>query len=121
MDLLIYFTAAALIISKFLDCFSTWLRIGGDYRNEQNRLTAWFMKKDINTTIWMVLLIAVVIICFSTWTLFRFYPQPHYRIAFIVVGMLITVVQLAVAHNNYYRRPNFITRIVQKLLTRIKL
>lgn len=119
MDILIYLTAALLILSKGLDCYTTWLRIGGNIQNEQNTLAARAMFSiGINRTIIGVFLLVVVVVVFSTWSVFKFYPEWWYKLLFVITGLLITAVQLAVAHCNYYRRPNFITRFIQKIYNR---
>src|SRR5690606_23056 len=116
MDILIYLSAALLLITKFLDCYSTQVRIGGNFANEQNPLAQKIMgTRGIDETIWLFFLIAAVIIGLSTFMLFRMNAGILYQIAFIVIGLLISAIQFAVAHNNYYGRSNMITRSIRRI------
>lgn len=121
MDLLIYLTAALLLVSKFLDCYTTRVRIGGNIDREENPLANRIMKSiNINETIWLFFLIAAIIICFSTWLLFQLNAGIFYKIAFILTGLFITVVQFAVAHSNYYKRRNIITRYIKNIFQKAR-
>ena len=121
MDILIYLTAALLLISKFLDCYSTQVRIGGNIENENNPLAQRVMKSfKINETIWLFFLIAAVIIFLSTFMLFRMNAGILYQSVFVIIGLLITTIQFAVAHNNYFRRSNIITRFLMNITQKIK-
>ncbi|MEP6262012.1 MAG: hypothetical protein ABJ092_10575 [Gillisia sp.] len=121
MDIMIYITAALLIVSKFLYCYTTRVRIGGNIDLENNQLAHRIMKAiSINETIWLFFLIAVVIIGLSTFLLFRMNAGFLYQLAFVIIGLLITLVQFAVAHNNYYRKGNMITGFLLNLTRKIK-
>ncbi len=116
MDLLIYFTAVLLLISKFLDCYTTQVRIGDNIELEKNPLANRLMRSiRINETIWLFFLIAAIIICFSTWLLFQLNAGIFYKSAFILTGLFISGVQFAVAHSNYYKRSNIITRFIMNI------
>ena len=120
MNLLILLTAALLLITKFLDCYSTKVRIGGNIENENNPLAQRIMRSlQFNETIWLFFLIAAVIIFLSTFMLFRMNAGLLYQSAFVIIGLFISTIQFAVAHNNYYRRSNTITRFIMKIYRRL--
>lgn len=114
MDVLIYTTAFAMILSKFLDCWTTQLKIKSP-GNEKNILARGLMENySTKKVIWGTFLLAGFIVALSTWMLLTYYPHPVYKILFICIGSFITIVQLAVAHHNFTGKPNPITRKIQK-------
>jgi hypothetical protein len=91
MFLLIYLVVAALIISKFMDCYSTQVRIM-DINDETNPIGRWFMKRPGTVTgIWLIFLISVVIIGLSAFLLINLYNEWYYQILFILIGTVISM------------------------------
>lgn len=102
-----------MILSKFLDCYSTQLRLKhiGD---EKNPLGRSFMKINGPTTgIWLVFLISLAIIGLSTYLLLRYYNNWYYKVIFILVGVFITLIQLLVAHHNITGKNNIVVKILK--------
>lgn len=109
-----------LIISKFLDCLSTSIRIGS-VEHEQNRFARKTMELlGIQTTIWLVFLLSILIVVVSTFYVLNRYSLL-FSLSFIVLGIFIGIVQLAVARNNYFRKQNLITKFLFRLLQKMPL
>ena len=114
LEALVYITAGFMILSKFLDCYSTQLRIK-NLHDETNLIGRSFMKLGIKKGIWLVFLISLLIILGSTFLVFEYYSTLLYQWLFVITGIFTSIVQFAVAHNNYYGRDNKITRIIRRI------
>ena len=115
MDILVAISVLAMIISKFLDCLSTQTRLV-DINDEKNSIGRMIMKLfTVKAGIWAVFLLSLLIIALSTWLLYAYYPTTFYKGIFVIAGLFISLVQLAVAHNNYTGRSNFITRKIRSM------
>jgi hypothetical protein len=115
MDILIYLVVAALIISKFLDCYTTQLRITS-INDETNPLGRWFMNKPGTVTgIWLIFLISVIIIGLSAFLLISLSNERYYQILFILIGTVISIIQFAVAHSNFTGTDNSISSKLKKI------
>ena len=114
MDVIVIFIALSMIISKFLDCHSTVKGLSRYSETaEQNKLAQKLMLMiGQHAAVWSLFFLAVAIIAFSTWLLYNFYPAPGYKMAYIIFGLFITAVQLAVAVSNYSQKSNLITRVI---------
>jgi len=116
MDIMIFITAFALIISKFLDCWTTQQKIIFP-KNEKNKLARGLMENySPKKVIWGTFLLAGFIVAISTWGILTYYPNPVYKFLFICIGSFITIVQLAVAKHNFTEEPNVITKKIQKTI-----
>lgn len=112
---MIFITAFALIISKFLDCWTTQQKIISP-KNEKNKLARELMENySPKKVIWGTFLLAGCIVALSTWGILTYYTYPVYKFFFICLGSFITIVQLAVAKNNFTGEPNVITKKIQKI------
>lgn len=110
MNLLVYLVISLLIITKLMDVLSTIIRIKHP-QIETNPLARKMMKKiGIKTTAWIVFAIVVIIVLFMGGIALT--SNPGYQIFFVVFGFVLSVIQFAVAHNNWTMRHNFITRLV---------
>ncbi|TRO66943.1 hypothetical protein [Christiangramia sabulilitoris] len=114
LELMVYITAALLTLSKFLDCYSTQLRIR-NLNDETNSIGRTFMSLGIKNGIWIIFLISLLIILGSVFLISEYYSTLLYQCLFIITGILVSVVQFAVAHANYYGRENKITRLIRRI------
>lgn len=73
----------------------------------------------IGPAIGTILIIETVVVLLSTWILFEYFDHFVSKLSFVAVGLLVTVVQLAVAHSNYHGRQNHVTIVAAKLLRSI--
>ena len=116
----ILIVAILIILTKFLDCWTTAHSINGLYQ-EQNPLARWLMQKfGIAFTIWGFFVLSLVITALSLALVLGPLDQLFYQSFFVVVGIGISIVQGAVAHCNYCGKDNFTTKIIRKLFARLR-
>jgi hypothetical protein len=119
MNAIVIIVAGLILASKVLDCWSTWIRIKG-IENEQNPIARGVMSViGIGPAILIILLIEIVLVLFAAWILFEYFDQLVSKLLFVVVGLLVTVMQVAAAHANYLGRPNQLTMVAAKAFRRI--
>jgi energy-converting hydrogenase Eha subunit E len=120
MDALVWIVSFLIIISKFLDCYTTSTRITS-LSEEQNPIARKIMKRlGTRLAIWMIFGISIVIVGFSLWVLFVFYNTTLHKILFVLVGAFVALIQFAVSHTNYTRRTNIFTECILRLKNRIE-
>ncbi len=110
--LLVYVTACLLISSKFLDCYTTvkYVRHAG---RERNRIIRPFMRRyGMKATIWAVFVLVVVITLLSVWMLHTVFDHWAWKVMFVVVGLVDSAFQFAVAHTNWSGRLNGLVKLV---------
>lgn len=108
MTLLVGLTSLVLVLTKLLDAVTTYIRMSAVIQ-ETNPLARGLMSQfGVRTTIWLTTLLAIGIISVSAGVAYRgsFWTQ----ILFFIAGVLISIIQAAVAHSNWYGVDNFITR-----------
>lgn len=114
MELIIYMAAFLLTISKFLDCWTTSVRIT-HLEQEKNPLARLLMRKlGIQTAIWLVFVLTTLIVFFTVFAAMDPGSGQAVQTAFVLIAAFISVVQFAVAHTNYYGKLNPITRFMLK-------
>ena len=112
MAFLLYIITFLIILTKFFDCYTTAREISSIY-DERNPLTRALMKKfGVQTTIWGILGLSIVITLLSFWLLIAYFNTLPMKILYILLGGFISVIQLAVAHTNHTKRLNRITRFL---------
>lgn len=110
MNFLVYLVISLLIITKLMDVLSTMIRIKHP-QIETNPLARRMMNKiGIKTTAWIVFAIVGIIVLIMGGIALT--SEKSYQIFFLAFGLVVSIIQFAVAHNNWTRRPNFITRLV---------
>ncbi|PKO07889.1 MAG: hypothetical protein CVU40_18325 [Chloroflexi bacterium HGW-Chloroflexi-2] len=110
MNLWVYLVISLLIITKLMDVLSTIIRIEHP-QIETNPLARKMMTKiGIKTTAWIVFGIVVLVVLLMGRIALE--GEDFFQIFFLVFGLVLSVIQFAVAHNNWTRRTNFITRLV---------
>lgn len=117
LDIFVFGAALMIVSSKFLDAYTTSKRIKS-VAHERNPVARNLMKLiGTHTAVWllfMVIFLVVIFVLFKIYTATQHIPSG-YKVAFIVIGIFISVLQFAVAHTNYYRRKNFITSFLLKI------
>jgi len=110
MNLLVYLAISLMIITKLMDVLSTIIRIKHP-QIETNPLARKLMTKiGIKMTAWIVFSIVVIIVLIMGGIALT--SEPSYQIFFLTFGLIVSIIQFAVALSNWTRRPNFITRLV---------
>lgn len=105
-----YLVISLLIITKLMDVLSTIIRIEHP-QIETNPLARKMMTKiGIKTTAWIVFGIVVLVVLLMGRIALE--GEDFFQIFFLVFGLVLSGIQFAVAHNNWTRRTNFITRLV---------
>ncbi len=111
ITILTYFVIAMLAATKLLDVLSTLARI----RNtdaETNPFARGLMKRlGAGKTVWLVFILALGIISVAGFAALR--GGLIMQIAFIALGLAVSVIQGAVAFANWSGADNFITRQVR--------
>jgi hypothetical protein len=88
---------------------------------ESNPLARALMYRfGIKGTVWFAFIVSIVVTVLSqlyvqVWTV-------HYLwdVAYIIIGLFTALIQGATALNNYQGKPNFITNILLKVVSRIR-
>lgn len=115
MNLLIYAAAVSMVFTKFLDCYTTAVKIT-HIEQEKNPLARWFMRKvGVYPTIWIIFALTIAIVLFSTYFAL-IEPDVLWQIVFLGLAGFISGAQFAIAHTNYYGKLNFITRFMLRVL-----
>ena len=117
-DILVFLTAALLVLTKWFDCISTsrQIRFIGQ---EQNGMARKLMRKiGIKPAIWLIFLIHLLIVALSMWILYEYYDKALWKWIFIFIGICISVVQAAVGLSNHRGQLNAISRLVLKWMRR---
>ncbi|OWY21419.1 hypothetical protein C7N43_06960 [Sphingobacteriales bacterium UPWRP_1] len=114
MELTIYTAAFLLVLSKFLDCWTTSLRIT-HLEQEKNPLARFLMRKiGIQTTIWFIFAFTTALVLLTVFSALAPHTGQAVQWAFVLLAAVISVVQFAVAYTNYYGKLNPITRFMLK-------
>lgn len=119
LDFFVFFSAFLVVLTKFFDCFSTALRIQSIH-DEQNPIARKLMNKiGVNTTIWLVFFVYILIVLLSIFLLFYCYNTTFWKALFITLAFLISVIQAAIAHSNYFGKFNRISTIILILFNKL--
>lgn len=112
MNGMVVLISILLVVSKFFDCWTTSIQIT-HIRQERNPMARIIFRKfGIQTSIWGIFGLSVVLISLGLWLLFEYYDYTFYKIIYIIIGVMISAIQFAVAHTNKTKKTNLITRIL---------
>lgn len=115
MNYFLFFASISIIVTKFLDCYTTHIKIN-DVTQERNQFARNLMYRYGKTKIiWGIFLFTIVIVISSHWILIKYYFQTPWIWGYIILALIISVFQLAVAHTNYSRRCNIFTKWLLKI------
>ena len=117
LDFLFYITVILIIITKIPDLHSTLSRIT-HISQEKNPLGRYFMRKwgmktglILGTVIFFILtIISAVIVFLSNITILK--------ILFIINGIFVSIMNLAISHQNYTGQSNIFIKILKKITGR---
>jgi hypothetical protein len=110
MKVLVTITIALLIVTKFLDVVSTAVRVRESHQETNPFAQNAMGSIGVSKTVWIVFGIALFIIVAAGTA--AFLGPIGYQIAFVVVGIFISVVQAGVAACNWTGRDNAVSRRV---------
>ena len=115
MKICIYIVSFLIILSKYLDCYTTSIQITS-ISQERNPLAKRVMKQfGVHTTIWGIFVLSIFIVSVTVWLLFTYYYTTIYKTLFIIIGLLVSIAQVAVAHTNKTKRLNIFTKFLLKV------
>lgn len=112
MDVLVIVISALIVLSKFFDCWTTSTQITNP-KQESNPIARYlFVKFGSQTIIWLIFVLTILIVWISLWLLYTYYNTIIYKFLFLVVGIIVSTAQFAVAHTNKTRKLNFFTKLL---------
>lgn len=113
MTTVVFIVIGFLIITKLLDVLST-LQLLRDPMMETNPIARRLMLRfGMKGTVWLIFIVAIILV--ATSGVIALYEGVVYQVAFILVGIFISVIQFAVAYTNWTGADTFITRTIRKL------
>ena len=121
MNLVIWFVSILIIGSKFLDCYTTSTQITSLRQEKNPRARKMMQRFGIQTTIWTVFGLTILIVVLSVWLLFSCFNALFYQVIYVILGIVISWMQLAVAHSNHTKRLNAFTRYLSKRYSKLKI
>lgn len=114
MNGLIWLVSILIIGSKFLDCYTTSTQITSLRQEKNPRARKMMQRFGIQTTIWTVFGFTILIVGLSVWLLFTSFNSIFYQVIYVILGVVISWMQFAVAHSNHTKRLNAFTRYLSK-------
>ena len=114
IDFLVFVISLLIVVSKFFDCWTTSTQITHPNQERNPLARNLFKRFSSQTVIWGIFVLTVLIVGISIWILFTSYNTDLYKIIYLIIGVIVTMAQFAVAHTNKTKRSNFITRILMK-------
>lgn len=115
---LIIITSVLLIVSKFFDCFTTTIGFKKHGNGEKNPVALFIMRKiGIGATIWTIFTFTVALAVLFAYSTIK-EDNTLYSSAFIILGIIISLIQFDVARHNYAGNKSFITRIIENIYGR---
>lgn len=115
VHILVWLSALAVVISKYLDVWSTLQKLESP-RDEKNPLAAYLMKKwGIRWTVWSVFAFTLIIVAYALLYTLVIEATPQVKWTFIIIATLISIVQASVVASNLSGRLNPITRLLMKI------
>lgn len=114
MPLIITLTSIAIILSKFLDVLSTLQNKDRSTLERNpivNRLARWI---TFDYILWIVFIIVIIIVVIYHSIVVNL--SSPWQLGYIIIGITITIIHCAVAHQNYTGKHNIIVGLIQALL-----
>ena len=107
MQIAIWIVIGLLVITKFMDAYTTMHRIQG-ISHETNPVARKLMGRlGVKPAIWAIFGLAVVIIGLAGWLVLNL--GVFFQAVFIIVGLFVVVVQASAAQANWTGRQNAVT------------
>lgn len=114
MDTFVIAMSVAIIVSKFFDCWTTSVQITNPSQERNPIARNLFKRFGSQKVIWGIFGLTILIVGISLWFLFTIYNTNIYKALYLIIGLIITIAQFAVAYTNKTRKLNFVTRILMK-------
>jgi L-asparagine transporter-like permease len=112
-NFLVLTTSALLILSKFMDCYTT-IKYVKNLNAETNQIAKMLMIKfGFKSTIWALFLFVLIVTLVYTFMVLNL-NNLILTIGFILLGSLISVFQFSVAKYNKTKKHNIFTKWVLK-------
>jgi hypothetical protein len=112
-NFLILTTSALLILSKFMDCYTT-IKYVQNLNAETNKIAKMLMIKfGFKSTIWGIFLFVLIVTLVYTFMVLNL-NNSILTIGFILLGSLISLFQFSVAKYNKTKKHNMFTKLVLK-------
>jgi peptidoglycan/LPS O-acetylase OafA/YrhL len=119
-DLFMFLIAAAMVITKWIDSQTTLSRIR-EIGQEQNAWARKLMRKyGVGKAVYGIFMIHFSIVVISLILLYWSYDNSVSKYMYILIGIIVSVVQAAVAYANQRGRMNTISRFMLKCLHLLK-
>lgn len=114
MPTLLLTAAILIVLTKFLDCWTT-SRMMAHPQMEQNRWARkWMLKYGKEKVIWGVFAATVLITGISFWVVWGETVEIAYQLIFLVMAAVISTTQFFVALANYRRKQNWVTKLLMR-------
>lgn len=120
ITIIVYIISILIILSKFLDCWTTSIQITNPNQERNPLARKLFNRFGSQTVIWAIFGLTILIVGINLLFLFLFYNTNLYKILFCIIGLLVSIVQFAVAHTNKTRRLNLVTKFLMKKYSKYK-
>lgn len=119
IDISVLLVATGIIVTKFMDCWTTYTGIRNPIQ-ERNPFARQLMQKyGIKNVVWIIFLVSILLVGGALVLLYNYYNSFLYKLSFIFLGILISITQFAVALSNKTGRPNFITKLLLRFYAQI--
>jgi len=120
INVIVILTSLLIVVTKFFDCYTTYERIirkNEGINLESNPIVRMLMYKLNSGTavIIFVFFVTLFIVSFVTYMIYRVYPYLYMKVAYIVIGLFVAIVQAAVVRTNISSKPNIITKKIFKI------
>ncbi len=114
MNIIVWIVSGLIILSKFLDCWTTSTQITNPNQERNPFARYLFRRFGSQKVIWFTFIVSILLVGFSLWLLFHYYNSLFYKVFYVFIGLVISITQFAVAHTNKTQELNFITRKLLK-------
>ncbi len=114
MDTAIYIISILIVFSKFFDCWTTSIQIINPSQERNPIARNLFKRFGSQKVIWGIFGLTILIVGISLWLLFTIYNTNIYKALYLILGLIVSIAQFAVAYTNKTRKLNFVTRILMK-------
>ncbi len=114
MDIFVIIVSILIIVSKYLDCWTTSTQISNPNQERNPIAKSLFKRFGVQKIIWIIFSLTILVVGINLWFLYTIYNTNLYKSFYLIFGLIITISQFAVAHSNKTKKSNFVTRILTK-------
>lgn len=120
IDILVVVISGLMVYSKYLDCKTTLKHLRHPNQEGNPLARSLFIRFGSHEIIWIIFGVTILIVAISLWLLYAFYNTVFYKSWYILVGLIISIVQFAVAQTNNTQQLNFITKRLLRIYSKFK-